>query len=187
MAQREKSLADGEEPRLQFITIFCFRADALSDGSPKVMTTGYMHVKGAKPARRIVRKVSCLPSDDKRHHDNDNVEYSDALFLVFYDPGRSFIQLGMIEVQDLGSRKWLAKHGHALFPLRFTNDGQPLDVVPMLEAEFEVFPQRPRSPTVEIMHLEQDTNLTMFLNLFVHNRYKHLVRLLRQFARHSYV
>ncbi len=70
------------------------------------------------------------------------------------NPGLRFLQLAVVEVLDLGGRKWLAEDRHTRFPFRFADDRQPLDVFPMFEIELEVFPQRAGSSAVEIVHLE---------------------------------
>ena len=47
----------------------------------------------------------------------------------------------MVEALSLGSHEGFAEDRHAGFPFRFTNDGQSLDVFPMLEVKFQVFPE----------------------------------------------
>jgi hypothetical protein len=75
----------------------------------------------------------------------------------------------MVEVLDLCRRERLAEDRHPCFPFRFADDGQALNVFPMLEVELQIFPQNARRPAVEVVHFEQDANLTVLLNLFVHN------------------
>ena len=50
------------------------------------------------------------------------------------------------------------------------------------EVELQIFPERSGGPAVEVVHLEQDADLAMLLDLFVHDRCKGFISFLRQFA-----
>jgi hypothetical protein len=100
------------------------------------------------------------------------------------DPSLRFRQLGDVKVLDFRRCKRFAENRHAFFPFRFADDRQSLDVFPMLEVELHVFPQRAGSPAVEVVHLKQNAELAVFLNLLIDDGSELFVSFLGQFARH---
>ena len=76
--------------------------------------------------------------------------------LIGLDPGFRVLQLRMIEVLDLGSYGWLAENSHTRFSFRFTDDGQPIDVFPMLDIELQIFKRLPNETCedLNVIHWE---------------------------------
>lgn len=93
-------------------------------------------------------------------------------FLLFPNPLASFLDVRVIKVLDFGSGERAAENRHTLFPFRLAHNRHRFDVIEVLQVELEVFPRSTCIPTVEIVHDEQDTNLSMPLDLFLGQRHK---------------
>jgi hypothetical protein len=107
--------------------------------------------------------------------------------LIVGEPSRRFVELAVIEVLDLGRRKWFTEDGHAFLPFRFTNDGQSLDVFPVSKVKFNIFPRGSNAPAVEVVHLKENAELAMLLDELIDDGRKRLVGLLRELAGHFHV
>lgn len=98
----------------------------------------------------------------------------------FGEPGFGFGEFRLIEILNLGQREGFAEGGHALFPFGFADDGEAFDVFPVLEVELHVFPDRSGGPAVEVVHLEEDAELAVFLDELIDEGGEGLVGLLGQ-------
>ena len=86
------------------------------------------------------------------------------MWLIIRNPSPSFIYFSSVEKVNLGCRKWPTKRGHAVFPGLVADHRDSFDVLEMFEVEFDIFPQRASCPSVKIFHLEQNPDLSVFID-----------------------
>ncbi len=71
----------------------------------------------------------------------------------------------MVKITDRGAGKRAEQPGHGLLPGFVSHHRQSLETMVMPEGKPEVFPERPRTPAMEILHFQQNTDMPTGLGL----------------------
>ena len=99
------------------------------------------------------------------------------------EPGPGSIDLGSVEVLDLGHGEWLAHRGHPFLPCLLADQRDAFDVEAVLGGKLDVVPQGVHVPAVEIVELSQQADLPVFGHCGLDRRDEVLVILIVELAR----
>jgi hypothetical protein len=78
-----------------------------------------------------------------------------------FQPTPSGVNLGMVEIPDLGHRERLANQSHPLLPRLLSYQSNALNMATLLRGELDVVPKRVHVPAVEILKLGQQPNFAV--------------------------